>query len=58
LNSLSTLFLWFLFSLVRWITHDDTRLMVTLEMALDELMEQDTDFLSYGLGLVTEFGEI
>jgi hypothetical protein len=35
--------------------------MVTLEMALDEFltfMEQDTDFLSYELGLVTEFGEI
>lgn len=62
MNSLSILFfLWFLFSLVGWIIHDDIWLMVTLEMALDEFltfMEQDTDFLSYELGLVTEFGEI
>jgi hypothetical protein len=59
--SFNSFFFWFLFSLVRWITHDDIWLMVTLEMALDEFltfMEQDTDFLSYELGLVTEFGEI
>ena len=54
------MFFSFPFSLVRWIAHDDLRVMFTLEMVLDEFpcvtfMEQDTNCLSYELGLVTEF---